>query len=907
MKKPIATLLLVLLTLSACSNTTVPGSNTSGNAPQSGGNQPSAKALSFDADFTWTKDFAGQYVTQENMAQISYSGPFYFGSFPGTDSYTKAYTEARNKHVDDILKVVDESVGYIHELNEITRNYRNVLDWYVLNSANYMPEVKEDLYGLLDSSNHNAVLNTAKMLYLDALTQKLASMQRDSEWGFMTYTRYFLTFDITDNLGNELADLNRKLVVIYTLNKAKAFPELIALNAQLDNILQPVSAKADELYNKLSYNGALLAHEEKVLTTADRYFAKDVLDNFNTQIPKLKDAVKNYQFTKPAVDKTAVQVMNDQLAMYQDFANNLKTYIDTIPAGQFTDKPEFTLPGQAKITGFIPSIARAHAGFYDAMSWVGGKIVGAAEAGASVAATGAGLAWDGTKYVAGKTLDAGVAISDATGVTPYIVKAKDATITTVKFGGKVIGAGLDTASAIVKTPVDVASAVYYGESYKDAKATIKENFTNIADNIHNGTEGHQVYEDTKTILDKVDSNFADAVSGLTEYTIGKGITSNTLGFAAKTVSGFFTGFGKDLVTALNPNTSEKDTLISLFGLALSTIGGTGSGVKGSQALTGAGNKIYEGLGSLKTFLTNVDKDAVKAGLTDLFDGGLKGAINKIISEEGASMAFSGLSDLTSIFKTNLGTALEDGYTMLKGNLMSNVPKAFEGLFESKALSEVFKDVLGVAGKDNWRQGTIGLLDNIVGSMADDQVKAWLDSGLQQIGISEKTITGLIADRKAAIEAIKAEIIKQLPELTYLFSVVTPGTYSSTLSYSNSQSGISQSGSGPISVTVANDMSATCAGSMDFTVSGNYNGMHIGGSGKATVADCSGSINPDNGDLKLQGSLSGMGNVTVSGYGASQTQSANGKSIAFTGHGQIEDGVVTGTLQARGFSMEITGK
>jgi hypothetical protein len=421
---------------------------------------------------------------------------------------------------------------------------------------------------------------------------------------------------------------------------------------------------------------------------------------------------------------------------------------------------------------------------------------------------------------------------------------------------------------------------------------------------------------------------------MVKATIGEGITSKTVGFAAKITSGFLTGLGKDAMTALNPNTSKTDTVVSLFGIGLSLWGGSGSFLKGSQALKIAASKSLSTTSKLISVVNSLDAGAIKEGVKDLFKDGFKGMVKKVLSKESGEMLLEGTKTVIKDTKQVLAENLKNGYEMIKDNASKNIPDALKVFFEKKQMLSVFADAMGIgesagAGIAN---KTLSYLNNVVGSMADDQIKSWVGSAANLLGISSKTQEEINDDQQKAIlnEVNKAlliqlneenkDSIKQVAKeyqdaktkdpansfwnwLIPSISAVDPGKYSAKVKVAITQYGISSTGGGPVAFTVDSDYKISCSVSMDIKVSGSIQGMNVSGSGSASSSSCAGSVSSENGDYNVSGSLKTSGTAFVSGYGASQSNSSS-KNMSFTASGNMKNGEIKGSIQMGGYSFEI---
>jgi hypothetical protein len=921
MKKPVALLSLFALIISGCQSAPLSPSNGNGNTSQPA--EMVSENQTMDASYKWTPELMKQFIEQEDANTVAFSGPFYFGSFEGMDEYTKSYSKARDQKVEKILAVVDEQIGYLNELDEKIKEIRNIMDWYFLTVATYAPAAQEELLQQMDKSNEYAIYNFQKLAFLNALKTELAKAEKNAEWGFLAYTKYYLTFSLTQSYQEELAFLYGRLAGLEMITDSYKLEGYKKINTRLDEAMGKRSEEIELLLYLLTFNGASLAHEEKGLFTADYYYTKDVVANMKAKLPELKKTLADYKGGKQEITQEFLDGVNEQVAVYEEFSGNLQAWLDSVPPSDLLTDPEFKVGYKNDFSGaddatlvpvaFVP-VARA--GIYDTYKWVKGGVTSAAGAVIDVGATGASMAWNGTKAVVGK--------------------AAEVTVSGVKIAGKGIGTVLDTASATVKAPMDLANGLYYGNSAKDILNTVGDNYVGVYNNFQNGLQGHQVYSDTVKILEESEKITSQAMEGLTKAIVGEGITSKTVGFASKIVAGFFTGLAKDTMIALDPNTSTSDTLVSMFGVGLSMIGGSGSFLKGSQSLKIAGSKLLSGGSKMLSTLGAIDAAAIKGGLTNLFKGGLKGAFSSMVSKQGLVTAFESTKSVLSSTKNGIMSALENGYNVLKGNAMENVPGALKGLFEKKKMLSVFADVLGIgegAGA-GFTNKALSFLNNIVGSLADDKLKSWLGDSSKFLGVSSQTQEeindeALQAELQAVQKVMIGEMSKQLEAeakalaeeyqkardagtlgpfmdlLVSLLAAVAPGSYGAQVNVNSTMYGATTTGGGPITFSVDKDFNISCTSTLKTKMSGTLQGgITTSGSATAEAVGCKGSVDPKTGDYKVGGTFNSTGTAVVSAYGTSKTNTAN-MSTPFTATGNMKGGVISGSANVGSYIFSIT--
>jgi len=660
--------------------------------------------MNFSTDFEWDSSLMDAYASQETALEASYAGPFFFGEFDGVNEYTQMYSAARNERVEDIINVMDDSIDYMNDLEDLVKNQRGTLDWYIFKIAALSPGMREVLLPYIDRGTENAIAQNLKLEFLNSLKKELSSGKKNAEWGFLTYTKYVTILDLVQSYTDEINDMNKILVTLYYIleDNNEVYQEI---NKELDDRLESNSLKIGELVHKLNYNSASLIHEEKLLFTADYYFAKDTVTYIEQELIKFDRKISEYSEQKEDIDTEVFDFVKGMKEKFVIYKNDLKKYLDSIPSDKLLQESEVKLEANL----IVPM---AYAGWGNPFTILGSAFKSATDVASSIGKAGIDMAWDTTKAI-------GSGVSNV--VTEVVKGGVNLTIATAKTAGTVVGVGLDVVNATVKTGVDV----YYASNHSERVAAIKKNYKEVATNFKEGKSGSEVYNTAVKGLEGVEIVAEQVIAGVTSHLLGgPGYTSQTLGFLAKVGVGFFTGLAKDSYTILNPQASTADTMMAIGSMFMTFVGGSQSVMKGSQALNitkTVGKETLKKAGKLSTkYSLNTAKGWFKGGFVATLKRSLSRSSLKTVGKKSAEVMVK--------TKNTLVKKSKDGLSYLKGNIKKEVPDAFETVFKSKkgedGLGMAFKKLLGMATdeKTKWSEA-VGLFNNFIGAIADNTIKA----------------------------------------------------------------------------------------------------------------------------------------------------------------------------------------
>jgi len=669
--------------------------------------------MSFTTNFEWTEDLSANYTEQETDLEMAYSGPFYFGSFDGLDEYSKMYSLARGQRVEKIVEVMDETIGYLNELELSVKEERGIMDWYIFKIATLDPSTKDAILPFIDKSTEYAFEQNLSLEFLNTLKEELEDMDRNAEWGFLTYTKFIAIQDLIKSYDNEIQDMHSKLATLYYYLESDN--DLYkAINDELDYKIQHYSENISEYSQKAFFNMQSLLLEEKLLVTADYYFAQDAIAHVQAKSLDLEKAIDLYNGSKLVLDDDTINFMRESNNAFKELANGWKEYLDSIP--------KENLLNESFLSFEETDIPTAYA-IGNPFTWLGSTVKSVAKGGWNISKAGASYAWDKTKAAT--------------------VAVKNVAISGVKTVGKTIGVGLDIASATTMT----GYGLFFSDSWANWADSAKDNYKKVWSNFKEGKSGSQVYGDALKGMDKLENISEKIVSTVIEKTLGTGVTSKTMGFAAKTVVGFFTGLAKDSYVVLDPSTSEADTLKALGSLAMTVAGGSQSVMKGSQSLKiiGTGSKSLA-----KKSLAIIAKASPKTAIKTL---------KSLVTKKG--LINFGKSSFKIAEKTSKGSLniAKKGYKFFKGNIKDGVPSTVKDLFKKQPIQNVFKTALGM-GEEGLVKNSIGLLNNIIGATVDNYPSIFEELS-KEYSIEVDTFKNLYKYEEGVKEPIKKTPIKKV--------------------------------------------------------------------------------------------------------------------------------------------------
>jgi len=880
--RPLAMLCVVSLLATSC------GAGTTPSGPASLPEQ------SFTQTEPWTPTLLEASFAETPPDLQMMAGLFSLGSFAGRDAYSQAYTKARAGMVEQVTKQVEKATEALVRADNAMGALRSASQWYVLLAASLYPEARGTLLTEGAGGVHRALVSWGKLGMLTTTAEARTSATDTDDQSMLLHLQYVQSMDQAETVTNELTRLYGVALTLGQLAEASGDAGHLRLR---DTGEARLDAPSLEVANQLAIAHDALARAHLglgLLAQADLAYARDVDAYLGREIPLLEAKISENRWS-PHATATDKELVGLALTEAKERHTVLGAYLKDYDTSGLPALPAGT-------AAFFPT---ANAGFRDSMSWLGASLTSAAVGAKNLTTAGASLAWKGVKATAGVV--------------------KDVAITGAKVTGQVVGTVIEATDATVKSTVDTSLSLYYGESPKTIAAQIKSHYGEAWNRVKNGKAGAGVYKDAKSYMEGAENAASDFTQKVVEKTIGKGIISTTTGFIAKTTVGFFTGVAKDSYDVLNPDASEEDTLMGMFGLVMTAVGGSGTAAKPTTVIKNGASTTKNLLVSSKNYLSSLSPSSLQGAFKDYFADGVTKKLSGLFTKSSLKTATGTLENVAKTGLTKTKGALDDVYNTLHGKVTKDIPDAWKGLFEKKSFGSVLDNVFGTTG-DTPREWLTGYLENIVISAADDQVKNGVKSAIQYFGgAPEEGIPTLplslpLQDRqKAAIEALIAlqeqesplistlspalqeEVKKVLEErrkaLTLPPVAKYAGSYSKSFPFRFSVSGLQSTGTIDLQVTADQQGVLSCSFNATQRVSGSYQGIAVNSSGRGSSGSCSGRVT-DTGSFELGGGASGFATSTVMGQSYS-----GGSSVGFSVRGTLEvGGGMAGTFTAGGYSF-----
>lgn len=829
----------------------------------------------------WTQESIPLYLAEPTPQSIAGSGVFSFGEFTGFDEKTRAYTTARKEKVTEMVRFLDQFSLDATRMSQILPSIRAAALRSEFLALLVYPEESSAILSLSKEQMLQSLMTERQgLLYREVHEARIAATSEEARAGLLQ-TEYVLASIFADMTTSEIEHTYKaaKTLLVAASVEGNALKKTLA--QEIERNMGEIPKDSGAVLLSMHRSLGLLAYGEKVLITADYAFAQEVLESLPAQIAQVKEALAKGTRSVYA----SPQVMEFVPLLTKEMEERMQVlsyYVKEYDASRL-----LSTPVHLSENTMVPY---AHAGVRDSLSWLGGKLSDATGVVVDVAKSGAVLTWDATKDLA--------------------IAGKDLAVATAKTGGKIIGAGLDVVDASVKSTFDTAVNVAYLEKPSTILTQIKENYVASYERIKDGHGGAAIFSQAKAYMEgseEAAQHMAEKVVSLTP--LGKGITSTTIGYIAKTTTGFFTGTAKDMYDVLNPDSSEEDTLMGMLGLGLTAIGGSSTAAKPTEV-------IKDGVVTTKQLFTKGVQTFTSVGtstsIKNIFKGDVKETLVSIFSKKALSSSAEVVEETLVKGLKNSKGYLDEGFLALKGKLSKDIPEKFAGLWEKKSFGAILDDVFGTTG-DTPTQWIKGYLETIVSSSADDLLKNTIKKGTTSLFVGdEKVQTALIG---SALE----ELVKKNPEFTQsmtlpqkeaiekVFGPILPdskeripafeGTYAPRFSIQLTVSGMNTSGSGTVEIQVAK-IGVTCHLTATQTVSGAIQGMRINASSRAQSSSCGGNID-QYGHISLTGSATGFGTTTVMGQSAQSAATS-----PFTVTGTIVNKKFQGELLVRGYTMKL---
>lgn len=555
MKKNIALGLVLLLafSFSGCGNSVDQPAN-----PEQASEEFAEKGPS------WTQESLKGFLNRESDAEMSYAGPFYFGSFDGMAPSSQNYSEQRRQIVDDLMIAIDGGLEVANRLDDKLREEREIFAWYISEIQTIDESTKSFTDQVLGATKGSALSEALSATMV--LRNNAKKIELSPEWGFMQFQTYGALVKLTDLYSSEAESLVSRTTAMYYLLEADSNTAYQDLNKQFTAKLDPVSDQVSEILSELYYNVAIAGYGQKLLFTADYYFAKDIVAATDIQIAEMKKTIADYDGSNELLSDEMLVLLQKKVADLEAYRNNIVAFLESVPSEELL--PENDLIAGISETEFrLVPVANAQNGF-GSPGWFQQKI---------------SSAYKNVKFVKDMSFAAvrvgGQKIKDA--------YDKSGAHEFVKDGAQIFNAGLEGVNSTVEVSIHGLQGLYYGDmSWEDFKNKIEAEKKELYERFVAGKLGKDQYDE---IIHQVDL-FQNATKRFVENTselsglmtslatgsqkAGKFVENVTrsVGNEAKGVIDTATDFSKNLAIVMHPETTKQETREAMLNIYIALQG-----------------------------------------------------------------------------------------------------------------------------------------------------------------------------------------------------------------------------------------------------------------------------------------------------------------------------------------------
>lgn len=504
----------------------------------------------------WTQDSLEGYLNRESNAEMAYAGPFYFGSFDGMAPASKSFSAQRAQKVDEVIEVIDEAIDVMTKLDDKLREEREIFTWYIKEIQKIDESTKSYTDQVLGATKGNVLSESLSNLLV--MKNNANKMEMGSAWGYLQFQKYGAMVELTNLYSVEAASLLSRSGAMYYLLESdpnKAYQEL---NVQYIAKIDPVSEQVSEILSELYYKNALATYGEKLIFTADYYFAKDTIKTLDEQIAKAQTAFSEYGGGNELVSAEMLALLQKKLADMKAYRDNIVAYLESIPTDELISKETLAFVPDSSPNFLIP-VAYAQS---DIPGWFQQKVKDVIK----TAKFAKDMSFAAVRVTGKKIKDT----YDTSGAHEV-----------VKDGAQILNAGLEAANSSVEVSIHGLQGIYYGDmTWADFKKKIESEKKELHDRFVAGTLGKDQYDEMIHQVDQFQKNTGRFIDNMGEFAgdmtgiisgqpkVGKFVKDVTrnVGNEAKGVLDTATDFTKNIAIIMHPETSKEDTRTAILGV-----------------------------------------------------------------------------------------------------------------------------------------------------------------------------------------------------------------------------------------------------------------------------------------------------------------------------------------------------
>lgn len=704
-KKPVSLILIALMSmttfLSACAG---PSSR-----PVSA-KKESKTPFAFDGTTAEDARFA---LGQDSFETAMAVSPFYEGEQRFPENRLKDFETGRRAKVKEIVGEADRLAKATRRLAAKTAGLRSAY----LDFLNEAGETEPKLKNMVKVSFTQLAEGQAKAAIADAQYRGLKKTESDNGFAraYIDHLRVYKAMEGADTVSRDVRNIAGSAAFSIELLSRHKSPAIKRVSAKLDREME----RFDELLPDLADvadSQSRVAYGLRQLETADYYLARETEEFIADRLPEVKRQAAKLE-ARGSLGKEDIAFIRS----YADYMGKLRARFSE--QLREIDKERLIAVDTSKPAAAPTGLDSAWAGP------TGQNYAAANQALSSPADPGKGAdgwltsGWNAVKSgvrkaktAAGVTLDvAGVAVRNISQIPLNIYAGADAP-----------GSWKDKGPRLIK------------EGWQDMQANTRE----ITNNYNKGISGATTLKTAGEYLESLETGAQDAAAWGVEGTWGKGRVSHGLGWFSKTFTGMFTGLGKGVFKLAKTGASNAELIEGTADVTFSFIGGSKVLFKASQV-----PGLFKGLAK-STLLTG------KAGLNFFLSVGTSREKAAILKEMAKSLGKSGLTQAEAAAAIS-GTpglrvrqAMLEALTRSRGKIAAELGLILKGSVKSGAGESVktvkgsLNDLLHATFEKNMRDyrkvlNTVGgattpeLLDNLIGSMADDIIKNGLKDALAE--------------------------------------------------------------------------------------------------------------------------------------------------------------------------------
>ncbi len=512
------------------------------------------------------------FLNPDSDLELALGWPYYISNKNLDQPFFNEFNKLKQKKVEEAVWITEDifkdSVKLREELSDFKKSYIALFSEILPENSDLAKTAKASAEIILDYQLKEDILITNyNEIKLDS--------ENDAINSYFKYTKTYLAIKLSDTVYE---DLNTFIsisaqAVLALEDRDEIKNQLKDFDKKMETIINLQDTLANIQKNQIILNTAL-----KQIETANYYMSKGSIAFIKQNLPDLKQKVESLKQRKD-IDKEDVDFLESYVSYYADLTNSLDTAIEN----NFDKDRILEVNVTKEDISYIEKLLPITYAETEESKWFFSKALWA------------------IKYTA--------------------KWAFNLTKKTAKFSWKTAKATYKWTKAVVwftawlvdttaKSSFDTAFWVYNGNSFKEIKDNIYNNFSKFKDNVKKWTAWSNLFKNAWEMLDWAEDVIASVPEWAVEKTIWKWrISWGTAGLTKMTVW-MFTWLGKWIYKIANAKSSNWEIAEWYLDVGLSFIGWSKVLFKSSK-LFSATSKIKWFKEMLKWWLVFIEKSAVK--------------------------------------------------------------------------------------------------------------------------------------------------------------------------------------------------------------------------------------------------------------------------------------------------------